>query len=149
MWTVHVIKFDLVFSHVIIYVYFFLQLFKTVINRMLEMFGSEAVDPVSSHDVPSPGAGAGVLLLLLSRACRDIVEGKSPSTPQHGRQTFLHRPARPKSLSCHLLHQFLFCLLVRVMSHQMLGSDCPGVGAGTRVIQEPLSPQSVCCSSEN
>ena len=52
------------------------------------MFESEAVDPVTRHDEPSPGDSVGVLLLLLARVCKDIVEGKSPSAPQHGRQTF-------------------------------------------------------------
>ena len=113
------------------------------------MFGSVAVDPVYSHDVPSPGVGVGVLLHLLAPACKDIVEGKSSSTLQHGRQTFLHKPTHPTSLSCRFLHKYFFCLLVSGMSHQTLESHCPGVGAGPRVIQEPLSPRSVCCSSEN
>ena len=41
------------------------------------MFGSEAVDPVTRHDEPTPGVD--VLLLLLARVYKDIVEGKSPS----------------------------------------------------------------------
>ena len=65
---------------------------------MLAMFGSEVVDPLSSHDgvfpVSSPGDdhvphdADGVLPPLLDRVCRDIVEDKSPSTLRHGLQTF-------------------------------------------------------------
>ena len=114
------------------------------------MFESEAVDPVPRHDEPSPGDSVGVLLLLLSRVCKDIVEGKSPSAPQHGRQTFWHKPIHPTSLSCqHLPLQIFFCPLVIQLSHQKLGPHCAGVGTWTQVIQASLSPLSVCCSSEN
>ena len=123
------------------------------------MFGSEVVDPVSSHDgvfsVPSPGAdhvphGAGVLLPLLDHVCRDIVEGKSPSTLRHGLQTFWHRPAHPTSLSCYLIPMFSPCPRVAsVMSYQGGRGRYAVDGGVTQVTRGLPSPPPVCCSSEN